>query len=587
MGLVAELRRRNVHRMAVLYLVAAWLIMQVAEVLIDLAKLPDWIGTTTLGLLAIGFPITLIFSWFYELTPEGLSLEKDTGSGESVTHVTGRRMDFIVISLLCAAVILFAYDKWWIAPPPELSIAVLPLENLSGDPEQQYFVSGMQDALIAGLSRVSALRITSKTSTMQYKNSLLAIPAIGAQLGVARLIEGSIFRVDDRVRITIKLVDARADEQIWSETFEDEVKDVILLQNEIAQAIAKQVEVTVTPGEQSRLKITKSVNPEAYEAFLKGQFHVERFTPQDMMLATRYYRRAVELDPDYALAHWGLSKLCAFQSQVGAITPAEAHVRCLPPIEKALELDDSLPEAHLGYAVHMMWRQFNWGEARAAFERAIDLNPSYAEARTFYSHYLAIMGRAEESTEQMRLALELDPLNPFVQGLYGAQLLFIDDFHGAAKVIEDVMASTPGFGFGFRITWQAYHALGERNKTITAAASHFRVTRGNPTGALALEEAYADGDYTGALLHAAEVLAEHSKTVHVPPFDIGVLYEYAGETEKAIDWFEIAYRQHDPDAPYMGVITQSDALHSNPRFIELLRDMKLNHWADKYSQPET
>jgi len=587
MGLVSELRRRNVHRMVVLYLVAAWLIMQVTEVLIDLAKLPDWIGTTTLGLLAIGLPITLIFSWFYELTPEGLSFEKDIGSGESITHVTGRRMNFIVISLLCAAVILFAYDKWWIVPPSELSIAVLPLENLSGDPEQQYFVSGMQDALIAGLSRISALKVTSKTSTMQYRNSLLAIPTIGVQLGVARLIEGSIFRVDDRVRITIKLVDARADEQIWSETFEHKVKDVILLQNEIAQAIAKQVEVTVTPGEQARLKITKSVNPVAYEAFLKGQFHVERFTPQDMMLAARYYRRAVELDPDYALAHWGLSKLCAFQAQAGAITPAEARVRCLPPIEKALELDDSLPEAHLGYAIEMTWRQFNWGEAGAAFERAIDLNPSYAEARMFYSHYLAIMGRAEESTEQMQLALELDPLNPFVQGLYGAQLSFIDDFHGAVRVIEDVMASTPGFGFGFAITWQAYHALGERDKAITAAANRFRVTRGDPTGALALEEAYADGDYTGALLHAAEVLAEHSKTVHVPPFDIGVLYEHAGDVENAIDWFEKAYRKHDPAAPYIGVITQSDALHSNPRFIELLRDMKLNHWADKYSQPDT
>jgi len=586
MGLVSELRRRNVHRMAVLYLVAAWLIMQVAEVIIGLANFPEWIGPTILGLLAVGFPIALIFSWFYELTPEGLSLEKDIGSGESVTHVTGRRMDFIVISLLCAAVILFAYDKWWIAPPPELSIAVLPLENLSGDPEQQYFVSGMQDALIAGLSRISALKVTSKTSTMQYRNSLLAIPAIGAQLGVARLIEGSIFRVDDRVRITIKLVDARADEQIWSETFEHEVKDVILLQNEIAQAIAKQVEVTVTPGEQARLKITKSVNPVAYEAFLKGQFHVERFTPQDMMLAARYYQRAVELDPDYALAHWGLSKLCAFQAQTGLITPAEARVRCLPPIEKALELDDSLPEAHLGYALEMVWRQFNWEEGGAAFRRAIDLNPSYAEAHMFYSHYLAIMGRAEESTAQMRLALELDPLNPFVQGVYGAQLFFIDDFQGAVTVIEDVLASTPGSGFGYLILWGSYEILGENDKAIAAVANYFRVTRGDPTGALALEEGYVDGDYAGALLHAAEVLTDYSNTAYVPPLDIGALYVSAGKVEKAIDWFEIAYRGHDSSTPYMSVWTKSSSLHSNPRFIKLLRDMKLDYWADKYSQSE-
>ncbi len=277
--------------------------------------------------------------------------------------------------------------------------------------------------------------------------------------------------------------------------------------------------------------------------------------------------------------------MCGFQAQAGLITPEEARERCLPPIEKALELDDSLPEAHMGYAMHMTWQQFNWDAADVAFRRAIELNPSYAEARMFYSHYLTLMGRAEEGTEQMRLALELDPLNPFVHGLHGAQLLMIDDPHGAIKVIEDVMASTPGFGFGHMITWVAYHVLGEKDKAIAAAANDFRITRGDETGALALEEAYINGDYTGALLHAAEVLAEHSITAHVPPMNIGQLYEQAGEVEKAIDWFEIAYREHDPDAPFMAVMIKSPAVHTNPRFIALLRDMKLDYWADKYSQP--
>ena len=586
MRLISELRRRNVFRMAVLYAVAAWLIMQVAGVLIDLAKLPDWIGTTILWLLAVGFPIALIFSWFYELTPEGLSLEKDVNRSESITHVTDRRLDFIVISLLCAAVILFAYDKWWMGGPPEHSIAVLPFENMSGDPDQQYFVSGMQDALIASLSRISALRITSKTSTMRYKDTVLTIPRIAVQLGVAKLIEGSIYRVGDRVRITVKLIDARADEQIWTQTFENEVKDVMTLQNEVALAIARQVEATLSPGEQAQLKSAKSVNLAAYEAFLKGQFHVERFTPQDMMLAEQYYQQAVDIDPEYALAHWGLGKSCAFQAQIGLITPEEARERCLPPIEKALALDDSLPEAHLGYAIQMTWHHFNWDAADVAFRRAIELNPSYAEARMFYSHYLTMMGRAEEGTEQMHLALELDPLNPFVQGLYGAQLMMIDDFHGAVREIEDVIASTPGFGFGYLFTWQAYHALGERDNAIAAAANLFRITRGDPTGALALEEAYVNGDYTDALRHTAEVLAKHSESSHVPPNDIGLLYTQAGEIDKAIDWFEKAYREHDPDTPGMGVLTQSHALHSNPRFIKLLRDMKLDYWADKYSQHE-
>ena len=238
----------------------------------------------------------------------------------------------------------------------------------------------------------------------------------------------------------------------------------------------------------------------------------------------------------------------------------------------------------MGYASHMTWQQFNWVEGGAAFERAIKLNPSYAEAHMFYAHYLSLIGRSEESSRQIKLALELDPLNPFVRGLYGAQLFMVNELKESVTVIEDVMASTPGFGFGHVILWQAYDALGDNDKAIAAAANHFRITRGDPTGALALEEAYVDGDYRGALLHAGEVLGKHSETTHVPSMKIGFLYAQAGEVEIAIDWFEKAFHNHDPDAPYMAVMIKKSSIHSNPRFIKLLRDMNLDYWADKYSQ---
>ncbi len=597
--LVTELRRRRIFWSAGIFIVAGWVAVQVASLVFPAVDVPDvalryvWLAVILL------FPLVIVFAWFYDLSLTGLVRTPPAHVSEEF-DLSLRRADYLILSALVVVGIAITWQltesirdtepgttfEYRVKDIHPNSIAVLPLENLSGDPEQQYFVSGMQDALIAGLSRISALKVTSKTSTTRYRDTIEALPSIAAQLGVARLIEGSIYRVNDRVRITVQLVDARADEHIWSETFENDVKDVMLLQSEVAQAIARQVEVTLSPGEQAQLKSAGSVNPAAYEAFLKGQFHVERFTPQDMTLAAQYYQQAVEIEPDYALGHWGLSKLCGFQAQVGLITPEEARERCLPPIEKALALDDSLPEAHMGYASQMTWQQFNWDAADVAFRRAIELNPSYAEAHMFYSQYLTLMGRAEEGTEQMRLALELDPLNPFVHGLHGAQLLMIDDPRGAIKVIEDVMASTPGFGFGYIITWVAYHLLGEKDKAIAAAANDFRITRGDETGALALEEAYINGDYTGALLHAAEVLADQSKTVHFAPMNIGMLYEQAGQVEKAIDWFEIAYREHDPDAPFMAVMTKSPAVHTNPRFIALLRDMKLDYWADKYSQPE-
>jgi len=374
------------------------------------------------------------------------------------------------------------------------------------------------------------------------------------------------------------------DEHIWSETFEQEVKDVMLLQNEVAQAIAQQVEVTIKPDERNQLKSVESINPAAYEAYLKGRFHVERFTPQDMKLAAQYYQQAVDIDPDNALAYAGLATMCAFQAQAGLIRPQVARERCLPSIVRALDLDDSLPDAQLAYAVHMTWLLYNWKEGEAAFQRAIELSPSSADAHMFYSHLLTLLGRADEGTEQMQLALELDPLNPFVQSLYGVQLGMIGDFQGCVRVIEDVMASTPGFGFGHGVLMWAYHELGEKDKAIAAMASYFRVSKNFPEGALAVETAYAEGDYASAFLAAAEALEKRSKTVHVGPLAIGHMYAYAGEAEKAMDWYELGYQITGPGVPYLGALTKSPKVRSNTRFIKLLRDIKLDYWADKYSQ---
>jgi tetratricopeptide (TPR) repeat protein len=403
-------------------------------------------------------------------------------------------------------------------------------------------------------------------------------------LGVAKLIEGSIFRVDNRVRITVQLVDAKLDEHIWSETFEREVEDVMMLQNEVAGAIAQQVEVTLTPEEQNQLESAESIDPAAYQAYLKGQFHVERFTPQDVKLAAQYYQQAVDLDPNHALAWTGLAKLCAFQAQMGMIRPQVARERCLPSIEKALELDDSLPDAQLAYAVHITWLWYNWEEGNAAFKRAIELNPSFAEARMFYSHLLTITGRIEEGTEQMRLALELDPLNPFVRGLHGVQLLMADDLQGAIRVTEEVLASTPGFGFGYYTLIHAYHYLGEKDKAIAAAAEEHLVFN-DPEAAMALESTYAESGYVAAWLSNAQAFEEAYRTDGLLALVVGNSYEFAGEAEKAIDWFELGYQIASPNVPYLGAKVKTPAIQSNPRFIKLLRDMKLDYWADKYSQP--
>ena len=597
MPVLQELRRRKVFRLAALYIVGAWVVLQVADLAFESWDIAStmlryvWLGAI------LGFPIALVFGWRYDITTKGIVRTPPAGAGTQ-TDISLQRTDHIILALLilvAAGVIYQLTTQITDSRSLELakitqkmvepnSIAVLPLDNLSGDPEQAYFVSGMHEALITGLSRISALKVTSKTSTMRYKDTVEALPRIAAQLGVAKLIEGSIFRVGDRVRITVQLIDARLDEHIWSETFEQEVEDVMMLQNEVAEAIAQQVEVTLKPDEKNQLESAERINPAAYEAYLKGQFHVERFTPQDMKLATQYYQQAVDLDPNHALAYAGLAKLCAFQAQMGLTSPRVARERCLPSILRALDLDDSLPDAQLAYAVHMTWLLYNWEEGEAAFQRAIDLNPSFAEAHMFYSHFLTMTGRIEEGTEQMRLALEFDPLNPFVRALHGVQLLMAGDLQGSIRVTEDVLASTPGFGFGYWTLEKAYHYLGEEDKAIAVSALLYHIDN-DPEGALALETAYAERGYVGARLSEAQTFEERSKTVHVGPLVIGTMYEYAGEAEKAIDWYELSFQITGPNVPYLGALTNTPTIQSNPRFIKLLRDMKLDYWADKYSQP--
>ena len=463
------------------------------------------------------------------------------------------------------------------------AIAVLPLENLSDDPDQEFFVAGMHDALIGELSRISGLRVTSKTSTLSFRDSDSSLDEIADSLGVASLIEGSVYRVDDSIRITVKLIDARQDSTIWTQTQEGTVEDALNIQRDIARQVAAQAQVSLTRDEAERLNRSEQVNEQAYLAFLRGQFHVERFSPQDFAIAERHFLEALATDSNYALAILGRGRVCGFRAQAGLISPAEARETCLPLIERALELDPQLAEAYLGYARHMTWQEFNWEAAGLAFRRAIELNPNYAEARMFYSHFLTITGKTELGSHEMAVARTLDPLNPFVEGLHGAQRMMVGDLQESIDVITGLHDAYPGFGFGYDVVWIANFGIGNEPGAVSAAADYFRITQGDSVGAEALESAYESGDFNAAISRAAEVLIEHRDTVHVPPGDIAMLLEHANRIEDALDWWETAIESNDPRAPYIGVLVQSPALRTHPRYIQLLRTMRLDHWANEYS----
>jgi TolB-like protein len=269
----SELRRRNVFRMAVLYVVAAWAVMQAAEVLIGLANLPDWVGPTLLIVLAVGFPIALIFSWFFEITPEGLTLEKEVPAGQSITHVTGRRIDFVIIAILSAGMLLFAYDKWWIGPPPDRSIAVLAFENMSGDSDQEYFSDGISEEILNALAGIESLKVIARHSSFSFKGKDVAIATIAEQLNVRHILEGSVRHSGDRVRITAQLIDTEDSSHLWSEAYDRDynAENLFDIQSEIARAITGRLRMTLTGDEEERLAKVPTENTEAYAAYLLGR----------------------------------------------------------------------------------------------------------------------------------------------------------------------------------------------------------------------------------------------------------------------------------------------------------------------------
>ncbi len=528
----------------------------------------------------LAFPLVMTFTWFFDVTPEGV-VRTPERAPDPDAGLELRRIDYVIIAALSVVAVAMVWqlskqirgESVWSSPDP-MSIAVLPLDNLSGDPEQAWFVSGMHDALITELSRISGLKVISRTSTLAYTDTDKRLPQIASELNVEKIIEGSVYRSGDRVRIVVQLIDAGDDDHIWAESYERDLTDALRLQADITRAIAEEVQIALTSDEERLLMAMGAVNAESYESYLKGNFHVELFTPEDMALAQQYYERAIELDSTSALGHWGLNRMCRFQLQAGLVRPREGEPRCRASVLRALALDSQLPEAHMGLALGYWLYDYDWPAADREFLRAIELNPSYAEAHMFYSHFLASQGRFAESDDHMRIARELDPFNPFLQGIHGVQQIFIGNVDAGIGLINAALDATPGLGFGYDALWGAYARENRLDEAYEAALKHFGITMGQPAAVEALERGYAAGGFGGAMLETANTLVELSESEYVPAVEISTLYELGGDMDSALRWLEVAYDQHDPTLPYLAVAPLFAGDH--PMYRDLRQRMKLD-----------
>ena len=473
MGILSELRRRNVLRMAVLYAIAAWLIMQVTEVLMTLVGLPLWTGQAILAVLAVGFPIALLFSWFYELTPEGMKLERDIDPADSVKHVTGRRLDFFVISLLAAAVIVFAYDKWWlrddtaIVPPVQNSVAVLPFVNMSGNPDNEYLSDGLTETLLHALAQLPDLRVPARTSSFFFKGQDIDVRDIAAHLGVSKVLEGSVQRSGDKIRIVAQLIEAESGFHLWSKTYDREMNDIFAVQDDIANSVALAMEITLAgdSGQAGgKIETVGTDNVAAYEKYLVGLQRMNIQSNTSSLLAEISFRGALALDPDFYEARLELAHTYMSQAKLSEITLSEAEAYVIPLLDQLLEErpDDGLVLILAGWIQGV--RSYERGDEAfdveqhlAGLSAAIERTPNEPRLYSEMVSHLRAVNRREEAFEWVERGIVVDPLDWTLHQRRAQFLMGVGDLDGAqvsfARVIELNPDSPTGYTSAANIHW--------------------------------------------------------------------------------------------------------------------------------------
>jgi len=472
-----------------------------------------------------------------------------------------------------AAVLVVLAALWWwhrhgTAPGQIQSVAVLPLENLSGDPQKDYFADGMTDLLIADLSQLSALRVISRTTMMQYKNTRKPLPQIARELHVDGVIEGSVLSSADHVRITAKLIQGATDKSLWAETYERDARDVLKLQSDVASDIADEIRIAVTPQERARLASAPPVIPAANEAYFRGRYHLHKWTEQEVQQARKYFEQAVEIDPHFASAYAGLADYYWATDELPApVAMPKAKQYAL----KALQLDPSLAEAYTSLGAVRFLADWDWPEAERDFKRALELNPGDVEARRMYSTYLSAMGRSEEAVAQIRKALELDPLDTPTQITLGLAFYYAGQYDRAIEQCGQIRASEAlsvgahdCLGLSYLAKRMYASALAECQKAVDLAANEFDL-------AVDLARVHALAGDQAAARKELNDLRARAKRSYVPPSLFAQIYLALGEKTQGLAWLQTAYSDRDGYLARLKVDPAYDSVRSDPAFQDLLR----------------
>jgi eukaryotic-like serine/threonine-protein kinase len=514
-------------------------------------------------------------------------LKRDTESGRTAALTKSAapfrwshaRIVAVVLAVVAIVGVLTLGAKFYLARPAKRinSIAVLPLETLSRDPEQEYFADGMTDALITDLSKIGALRVISRTSAMHYKGTNKTVPEIAKELNVDGIVEGSVMRSGNRVRITAQLIQATTDQHVWADSYERDLGDVLKSQGEVAQAIAEQVRVQLTPQQQARLVSARAVDPEAYESYLKGQYHsyaTGMGTRDEIKRAQNYYEQAIQKDPNFAQAYVGIADCYLSLSELRWLSPQDAYQHANEAVRKAIELDSTLGEAHatLGW---LSWRhEWNWRTAEREFRYAVELSPSYVVGHQHLALYLSWSGRRAEALAEIAKIKELNPESTSI--LASNPYYLLRDYKGLLEVSRNSVTSNPGLWLSHYWLGVAYEGLNEPMEAVPQYKNAIELSEGNQDPTAALAHAYASIARRAEAEKILRELQQRSKTSYVSPYMIATIYAGLGEKDRAFEFLEKAYRERSSDISYFIIADlRIDNLRSDPRYADLLRRMGL------------
>ena len=580
MSFFAELKRRNVYKVAIAYAVVSWLLIQAASIFLPAFDAPPWVMKIFIIVVIFGFPVSLILSWAFEITPEGIKLESEIEPTKSIARRTGRKIVAVTIALAVVAAGLFMYQlvrskSDTLGPPTTAtiankSIAVLPFDNLSRDPDNAYFCEGVQDEILTRLAKVADLKVISRTSTQHFKSAPENLPQIAKQLGVAHILEGSVQKANDQVRVNVQLINALTDAHLWADTYDRKLTDIFAVESEIAKTIAETLQARLTGSEKSSIAKTPTVNPEAYELYLKGRFFWNKRSGTDLRKAIDYFERAIAKDPNYALAYVGLADSHLLLSSYASVSPRESLPPAKAALKKALSLDDSLAEAHASSGL-LATLELDLQRAIDELQRAIKLKPNYATAHHWLSLGFTTLGQFDPAILEAKRAVELDPLSLIINADYGWVYFNGHRYDEAEAQVRKTLEIDPNFFLAHYYLGAVLQFKGHVAQAIPEFQKAFDLN-GDPYSRAMLGQAYARNGQPGEARKVLASLNEEAKSKYVAPYALALVDTALGDKERAIEELERAYQQGDTN--YLFVIKTDpllDSLRGHPRFDALVQ----------------